>query len=126
MFRRVQQGVDLAASEALASHVRSLGHTPLVVITAGTHAADWGRVVPPRLARALDRLWTTMQDELASLSSDHVHVVALRSDHLVQRRDGQPGVVIRAVDTVARAARDHRPLPPCRQLFSGSGTQCRD
>jgi pimeloyl-ACP methyl ester carboxylesterase len=126
VFRRVQQGVDLAAGEALASRVRSLGQTPLVVITAGTHAADWGRLVPPRLARALDRLWATMQDELALLSTDHAHVVALRSDHLVQRRDGQPGVVIRAVDAVAHAARDHRPLPPCRQLFSGSRTQCRN
>jgi hypothetical protein len=125
VFRRVQHGVDLAAGEALARRVRSLGDTPLAVITAGTHADDWGRVVPPRLARALDRQWATMQDELAALSTDHIHVLALRSDHLVQRNDGQPGVVIRAVDAVARAAREHRPLPPCRRLFRGSGTQCR-
>jgi hypothetical protein len=35
---------------------------PLVVVTAGTHG-DWHRVVPPTPAQALDRLWTTMQDE---------------------------------------------------------------
>src|SRR3954447_4377287 len=92
VFRRVQQGVDLAASEARASHAGSLGHTPLVVITAGTHAADWGGASPPRLSRPPDPLCATMQDELALLSSDHVHVVALRSDHRVQRRDGQPDV----------------------------------
>ena len=64
-----------------------------------------------------------MQDELARLSTDHVHVVALRSDHAVQ--DGQPDVVIRAVRAVVRAARDHIGLAPCRRLFSGSGVRCR-
>ena len=38
------------------------------------------------LARALYRLWVTMQDELAALSSDQVHVVAIGSDHWVQIR----------------------------------------
>ena len=41
-----------------------------------------------------------MQDELAALSSNQLHVVALRSDHFVQRLDGQPDVVIRAVQAV--------------------------
>ena len=39
----------------------------------------------------------TMQDELAALSSNHVHVIAQRSDHFVQGIDGQPRVVIGAV-----------------------------
>jgi hypothetical protein len=60
-----------------------------------------------------------MQDELAALSSDQVHVVALGSDHWVQIRrshrgnqriDGQPDVVIRAVQAVVRAARDLAPV----------------
>jgi pimeloyl-ACP methyl ester carboxylesterase len=121
----VQDGVDIAASEALASRVRSLGATPLAVITAGRHDQDWGRLLSPGFAQAFDRLWTTMQDELTTLSSNHLHVVALRSDHFVQRFDGQPDVVIRAVQAVVRAARDHTRLPPCRQLFSGSGVRCR-
>jgi hypothetical protein len=66
-----------------------------------------------------------MQDELAALSSNHLHVVALRSDHFVQRFDGQPDVVIRAVQAVVRAARHHTRLPPCGQLFSGAGVRCR-
>jgi pimeloyl-ACP methyl ester carboxylesterase len=119
----VQDGVDLAAGDALASRVRTLGDAPLAVITAGKHADVAS--LPPRLARAFDRLWGTMQDELATLSSDHVHVVALRSDHFVQRLDGQPGVVIRAVRAVVRAARNHAHLPPCRGLFSGSNVRCR-
>ena len=73
--RPVRDGVDLAAGDALASRVTSLGDTPLAVITAGTHKAD-SRGMPPPLARALYGLWVTMQDELAALSSDHVHVVA--------------------------------------------------
>jgi pimeloyl-ACP methyl ester carboxylesterase len=121
----VQDGVDLAASEALASRVRSLGATPLAVITAGRHDQDWGRLLSPGVARAFDRLWATMQDELTALSSNHLHVVALRSDHFVQRFDGQPDVVIRAVQAVVRTARDHTRLPPCRQLFSGSDVSCR-
>ena len=120
----VRDGLDLASSEALASHVRSLGDTPLAVITAGRHDEEWGRV-RPRLGRALDRLWGRLQDELAALSSDSAHVVALRSDHVVQGRDGQPVVVIRAVEAVVRAARDRTPLPPCTRLFSGSGVRCR-
>jgi pimeloyl-ACP methyl ester carboxylesterase len=121
----VQDGVDVAASEALASRVRSLGATPLAVITAGRHDEDWGRLLSPGFARAFDRLWATMQDELTALSSNHLHVLALRSDHFVQRVDGQPDVVIRAVQAVVRAARDHTRLPPCRQLFSGADVSCR-
>jgi pimeloyl-ACP methyl ester carboxylesterase len=130
--RPVRDGVDLASGDALASRVTSLGDTPLAVITAGTHKAD-STGMPPPLARALYRLWLTMQDEHAALSSDKVHVVALGSDHWVQIRrfsrgnqriDGQPDVVIRAVQAVVRAARDHTQLPPCRRLFSDSDVHC--
>jgi pimeloyl-ACP methyl ester carboxylesterase len=120
----VYDGVDLAAGEGLAARVTSLGDTPLVVVTAGTHDAEWGQV-PARLGRALDRQWTTMQDELAALSGDRVHVVALRSDHSVQGADGQPAVVTRAVGAVVRAARAHAPLPPCASVFGGPGVRCR-
>jgi len=122
LARPVRDGVDLSPGEALASRVRSLGDTPLAVITAGRPNAE-SRRMPASLARALERLWGTMQDELAALSSDHVHLVALRSDHVVQH--GQPRVVIRAVQAVIRAARDRTRLPPCTRLFSGSRTRCR-
>jgi pimeloyl-ACP methyl ester carboxylesterase len=120
----VRDGVDLAAGEALAGRVRSLGDTPIAVVTAGRHDDELGET-PARLHRALDRLWVTMQDELAALSPDHVHVVAERSDHFVQDLQGQPRVVIAAVRAVVGAARDGTRLPPCRELFSGSGVRCR-
>ena len=61
-----------------------------------------------------------MQAELARLSGDRAHVVALRSDHFVQ--DDQPYVVIRAVEAVVgaeaavrRCRRAHgcSPAPTC-------------
>ena len=63
-----------------------------------------------------------MQAELAGLSTDHAHVLALRSDHFIYR--DQPLVVTRAVRAVVRAVRDDAPLPPCEQLFSGPGVRC--
>jgi pimeloyl-ACP methyl ester carboxylesterase len=124
LARRIRDGVDLAAGEALDSHVKGLGATPLAVVTAGRHDAEWGPA-PRRLRRGLDRLWTTMQDELAGLASDHLHVVARHSDHFVQRLDGQPVVVTRAITAVVRATRHHTQLPRCPHLFSGAGIRCR-
>jgi pimeloyl-ACP methyl ester carboxylesterase len=118
-------GVDLAAGEALASRIRTLGDTPLAVITAGRE--DNFPRTPARLGRALKRLWDRMQDELAGLSDNRVHVVALGSNHDVpSSHNGQPAVVIRALHAVVGAARDHTRLPPCRRLFSGSDVRCRN
>jgi pimeloyl-ACP methyl ester carboxylesterase len=119
----VMGGVDLAAGEALASRIKTLGDMPLAVITAGRQ--DNFPRTPARLGRALDRLWATMQDELAGVSHNSVHVVALDSNHDVpSSHSGQPSVVIRAVHAVVGAARDHTPLPPCRRLFHGSDVRC--
>lgn len=117
-----EYGVDLLASERLAAHVRSLGDVPLAVVTRGQ--AGLGGTAAARTA--VMRAWTRMQDELAALSPDHVHVVAARSGHFVQSAaDGQPGVVVRAVDAVVRAARTHTALPPCPRLFAGLAARCR-
>jgi pimeloyl-ACP methyl ester carboxylesterase len=119
----VMGGVDLAAGEALASRVRTLGDMPLAVITAGRQ--DNFPRAPARLGRTLRRLWDKMQDELAGLSDNSVHVVALGSNHDVpSSHSGQPSVVIGAVQAVVGAARDHTRLPPCRRLFSGSDVRC--
>src|SRR4051794_12805097 len=120
----VMEGVDLAAGEAIASRVISLGGMPLAVITAGRE--DNFPRTPARLHRGLTRLWDAMQDELAALSGNSVHVVALASNHDVpSSRSGQPSVVVRAVQAVVGAARSHARLPRCRRLFSGSDVRCR-
>ncbi|HET9270974.1 MAG TPA: alpha/beta hydrolase, partial [Vicinamibacterales bacterium] len=124
--RPVADGINLQSGEAAAAKIQTLHDTPLVVITAGHQDADLGNF-PPRLQRAQERLRTTMQDELAHLSADHVHLVALRSGHFVQRPepDGQAGVVMRAVRAVIRASRTQTSLPSCPQLFTGSAVACR-
>jgi pimeloyl-ACP methyl ester carboxylesterase len=120
-IKRVYRGVDQRASAALDSGIRSLGDTPLVVISAARER-ELFRDAPPRLYRLGVRLWRAMQTELAGLSSDHAHVVALRSDHFVQ--DDQPLVVLRAVGAVLSAVRDYRPLAPCERLFTGPDVRC--
>ena len=122
---RVIDGVDLGTGEALASRVRTLGDTPLAVITAGRQ--DNFPHTPAQLARALKRLWNRMQDELAGLSGNSVHVVAHRSNHDVpSARSGQPSVVVRAVQAVVRAARERTRLPPCPRIFNGADVRCRN
>ena len=117
----VRDGVDVAATETLAARVTTLGDTRLAVVTAGREN-EIVRRMTRRVARAIDRNWTTTQDELAALSSDRVHVVALRSEHDVQH--GQPLVVIRAVKAVVDAARARAPLPSCSRVFNGPGARC--
>jgi pimeloyl-ACP methyl ester carboxylesterase len=117
----VQGGVNLRRSEALASGIRTLGDTPVVVITGARSWKDFS-ALPPRLRKAEDRLWRKLHAELAGLSSDAAHVLALRSNHFVQ--DDQPDVVTRAVRAVARSARDQEPLPPCEQVLAGPDVRC--
>jgi hypothetical protein len=121
--RTVRDGVALWASAALASGIRSLRDEPLIVITAA-HERELPlfRALPPELYRRWNRAWRAMQTELAKLSSDHAHVVALRSDHFIQ--DDQPLVVIQAIRAVVRAVRDHAQLPPCEHMFTGPDVRC--
>jgi len=119
----VTNDVDVRASEQLDARVRSLGDLPLVVIEAGRHEQIFGPDKTP-LWHAEARLWSRMQAELARLSSDHVHVIALRSDHFVQRIDGQPRVVAEALRAVVRAAREKTRLPSCASIFHGPAVRC--
>jgi pimeloyl-ACP methyl ester carboxylesterase len=120
----VIDGVDLAIGDTLASRVTTLGDMPLAVITAGRE--DNFPRTPARLARNLRRLWGRMQNELAGLSDNSVHVIALRSNHdIPSPRSGQPSVVITAVQAVVRAAREHANVPQCRRLFSDADVRCR-
>jgi pimeloyl-ACP methyl ester carboxylesterase len=118
------EGVDLSVGEAIASRVTSFGDLPLAVITAGPKHNFPG--TPARLHRRLTRVWGGLQDELAALSGNSVHVVALASNHdVLSPRTGQPDVIVRAVQAVVGAARSHEHLPPCRRLFSGPDVRCR-
>jgi len=122
----VQDGVDLLAGEALDAKLGTLGDTPLVIITPGRLFDPGPQTLPAAMRAPVARLWATMQDELAALSSDRIHVIALRSGPLVQRSpNGQPPVVIDAVLAVIHAVRTGAHLPACPTVFHGAGVQCR-
>jgi pimeloyl-ACP methyl ester carboxylesterase len=119
--REVLSGVDMRASAALASGIRSLGDKPLVVISAA-RSRELFTGVPSAVYPRWNRSWRVMQDELARLSSDHAHVLALRSDHFIQ--NDQPDLVTRAIRAVVRTVRDDAELPPCERLFTGPDVRC--
>jgi pimeloyl-ACP methyl ester carboxylesterase len=123
----IDSGVNRLAGEDLDAKVTTLGDTPLIVITRGRLADDGSREpLPPSVRRPAGELWERMQDELARMSSDNIHVIALRSGHFVALAGiGQPGVVIAAVLAVVRAARTHTHLAPCTRLFHSTGVRCR-
>lgn len=121
----VQDGVNLLAGEALDAKLGTLGVTPLVVITRGRLLDTGQQPLPPTMRAPVAHLWETMQNELAALSSDRIHAVALRSGHLIQRSpNGQPDVVIDAVLAVIRADRTGTHLPACPSVFHGAGVEC--
>jgi len=51
-------------------------------------------------------------------------VLARRSDHFVQRIDGQPQVVTGALRALVRAARGKTRLASCASLFRGPAVRC--
>jgi pimeloyl-ACP methyl ester carboxylesterase len=122
MGEPVTDGVDIRAGEALDSKSRSLPDVPLAVITRGRPDEE----LPRRVRPVAQAAWMHMQDELAAMSPDHVHVVATRSDHIVPSyATGQPGVVVKAVRAVTDAVRGNASLPACKRVFRGAGARCR-
>ena len=73
---------------------RSLGSLPLTVLTAS-----------PRPWRGWP-VWAQLQDELAALSSDSVHINAERAGHDIQRDD--PDLVIQAIRDLLRRCGERR------------------
>ena len=102
----------------------SLGALPLVVITRGLYrdaGLPLSQVAPARDQRA----WVTVQDELAGLSSDSVHVTALHSGYGIWRSvAGQPDVVVAGVRAVVQAVRSRSRLQSCASLYRAAGTRC--
>ena len=57
----------------------------------------------PRINAADERLWQTLQDELAALVPNSKHLVAKESGHVIQH--DQPGLVVEAIRDVVAAVR---------------------
>jgi pimeloyl-ACP methyl ester carboxylesterase len=103
--------VDRAGSGAELAKVDGFGRMPLVVLTQG------------RMSEQFQVEWTRLQDELATLLSNAIHVVARDSGHMIQVE--APNLVIAAVRAVVGAVRDGTPLPACGAVLESAGGVCR-
>lgn len=103
--------VDIDATvHALRTTARDLGDLPLVVVQAGTYE-DVLSI----------RLWNRTQADLATLSTDAVHIQAT-GGHFVMNDD--PQAIIAAVRAVVDAARSGEQLPDCSDLVAGTDATC--
>jgi pimeloyl-ACP methyl ester carboxylesterase len=114
------EGVDFRKSLAQAGAVRSLGDIPLIVVTAGE--SDFPLGSP--FARQFERVWRSLQDDLAKLSNNTIHVIATYSPHYVMSHLGQPELVVRAVGEVIAAVRSNRRLRQCDDVFAPGRSAC--
>jgi pimeloyl-ACP methyl ester carboxylesterase len=103
---RLGEGLDLdtylQSFAELAVTNRTLGDTPLVVLTAGRMPASPPGSTPELQAR-LESARRAMQDELAALSTNSVHSIAHESGHYIQLDDSP--LVVSAVRAVVEAHR---------------------
>jgi len=107
--------LDWSKSLDEVDEVSSLGDRPEIVITAGsTFAGDEGVLLP---------VWNRLQNEIAGLSSQSVHVRAPGAAHFVQL--DAPEVVQAAIRAVVDAVRDDGRLASCQEIFGGvAGAIC--
>jgi hypothetical protein len=85
--------------------VKTLGAVPLVVLTASDHG------YAPERAAKLEKIWQDLQNELAGLSTNHIHRVLPNTTHgslLAKQTDAQ--AVIAAVRDVVNAAQSGKPM----------------
>jgi pimeloyl-ACP methyl ester carboxylesterase len=121
---RNPEGVNWKASSEEDRAAGSLGDRPLVVVTAGEFETPPELASFPAIVHGFRRAWLGMQDDLARLSTNHVHVVAVYSPHMVMTALGQPELVLHAIRAVVTAARDQDRLPACRALFKPPAARC--
>jgi pimeloyl-ACP methyl ester carboxylesterase len=98
----------VAGMAQLRSADRSLGESPLVVLTAlgEQEAAEPG--VPAEVGARIAREWLAMHEEVSRLSSNSAHILLHDSGHDVAH--DAPHVVVVAIDEVLTSVRTKRPL----------------
>ena len=97
---QIDMETSLAQTRAALNAAR-LRSMPLFVLTHGrVDQPD----AAPRINEADERLWQTLQDELAALVPDSKHVIAKKSGHDIQHE--QPQLVIAAIRDVVQAVHD--------------------
>lgn len=108
------ENLDWGKSLVEAGAVTSLGERRDIVITGGkTWFGDLEFETP---------VWMRLQNTLAALSSDSVHVVATKSSHMVQL--DAPDLVLTSIRAVVTAVRNNERLAACTAIF-GRATDAR-
>lgn len=95
----------------------TLGDLPLVTLTENADLSSCNNCFAPAST------WDPLQNQLASASSNSVHVKAMRSGHYIEL--AQPGIVVEGVrDVVAAVRASSHLLQPCGTAFQQLGGQC--
>ncbi len=85
-----------------------------MITAGGTFVGDAARLAP---------VWNRLQDDLAGISSQSVHVRAPAATHFIQ--DDAPEVVQAAINAVVKAVRRDGKLGSCEAIFGGfSAAEC--
>lgn len=115
----VRDDPHFALSREQVRRATSVGERPLVVVTA---AFEVPPDLPADVQSSMRDDWLAMHEELAALSTNHVHVLAARSGHNIPL--DQPRLVVEAIRQVAEAARTATVLEPCGVRFEEVGGEC--
>lgn len=102
------ENLDWGKSQAEAGTVTSLGDRPDIVITGGR---TWTGVLAFE-----EPVWMRLQNKLAALSSDSVHVLAPKSSHMVDL--DAPDLVLASIRASVDAVRHDRKLAPCAAIIA--------
>lgn len=86
--------MDIMESIKQVREVKSLGNLPLVVISHSPTSTIDVRLTP-ELSAQIQQVWTKLQNNLASLSSNSTHIIATKAGHYIQV--DEPQLVIDAI-----------------------------
>ena len=104
--------VDLTKSYRQLAATGSVGHLPVVEVTA---AHDTG-------SRAVLARWATYQQAMSRLSTNEVHVLAANSGHAVIH--DQPLLVDQAITDVEDSVKTGQPIPACDRRYTQIQGRC--
>ena len=88
-------GASSGAATLMGAGAGAVGDMPLVVLSHDTNVGLTGTLLPLPLRRVFETRWTSMQAQLAELSTRSTHIVASGSDHYVQ--EARPDLVIAGI-----------------------------
>jgi len=107
--------VDMRRSEKELAQIGSYGSIPTIVLTQ-SFAGD------TEAPASFKREWPRLHADLASRSTNSVHLIAVDAGHMIQ--DDSPDLVTAAIDEMLTAVRTGKPLKACDDRFADVGGAC--